>query len=73
MKRKQAVFEYSDEQLAALEKALSTDRLQPYLILSNGEKLQAIQLYEWIRHSPNRSTDFFRGWRLPSATPCIAP
>jgi hypothetical protein len=47
MIRKQDLFEYTDEQLAALEQALSSDRLQPYLTLANGSKLQAIKLYEW--------------------------
>ena len=43
----QGDFRYTDEQLTALEKTLSPERLQPYLILSNGDKVLAIKLYEW--------------------------
>ena len=43
----QAVFPYTDEQLAALDKTLSVDRLKPYLILGNNDRRLAIKLYEW--------------------------
>jgi Abi-like protein len=45
--KKQDVFPYTTEQLEALGKALSIERLQPYVILSDRDPLLAIKLYEW--------------------------
>jgi hypothetical protein len=44
---KQELFAYTDEQLKALEKTLSIDRMRPYMILANDNKRLALKLYEW--------------------------
>jgi len=44
---KQEVFTYTDEQLSALEKTLSVDRMKPYMILASDDKRLAVKLYEW--------------------------
>jgi hypothetical protein len=40
-------FIYDEPALQALEKSISTDRLQPYLELAGGDRTYAIRLYEW--------------------------
>lgn len=47
MVEKQAVFAYRDEQLKALEKTLSIERMEPYLLLAKDDKRLALKLYEW--------------------------
>jgi hypothetical protein len=44
---KPVAFVYDDPALMAIERSLSKDRLAPYLQLAEGDKVYAIQLYEW--------------------------
>lgn len=39
-------FDYTPEQLTALERMLSVERFQPYLLKAGGSRLRAIKLYE---------------------------
>ena len=43
----QEQFRYDDEAVAKLERSLSTERLDPYLQLADGNRVYALQLYEW--------------------------
>jgi hypothetical protein len=47
MAEKQELFAYTDEQLTALEKTLSPERMQPYLLLASNDRRLALKLYEW--------------------------
>jgi hypothetical protein len=47
MAEKQEVFAYTDEQLTALEKTLSAERMQPYMLLADDDRRLALKLYEW--------------------------
>src|SRR5882672_7060199 len=47
MVKKQDAFSYVNEVLDSLSKALSLERLHPYLLLSDNDRLLAIKLYEW--------------------------
>jgi hypothetical protein len=47
MAEKQEVFAYTDEQLTALEKTLSAERMKPYMLLAANDRRLALKLYEW--------------------------
>jgi hypothetical protein len=47
MAEKQDLFAYTDEQLKALEKSLSVERMKPYMVLASDDKRLALKLYEW--------------------------
>ena len=47
MAEKQGLFAYTDEQLKALEKSLSIERMKPYMVLADDDKRLALKLYEW--------------------------
>jgi Abi-like protein len=47
MTSEQALFAYTDEQLNALQKSLSSERMRPYLILADNNPRLALKLYEW--------------------------
>jgi hypothetical protein len=42
----QGRFQYTDDQISAIEKALSPERLAGYIKIAQGDKRQAIRLYE---------------------------
>jgi hypothetical protein len=44
---RQELFTYTDDQLAALQKTLSAERMQPYMLLANNDRRLALKLYEW--------------------------
>ncbi|MGB8352605.1 MAG: hypothetical protein WCD79_01825 [Chthoniobacteraceae bacterium] len=46
MNEAQAQFGYSEEEIVALEAAISASRLRPYLVASDHNRINAIKLYE---------------------------
>ena len=43
----QAKFVYSDDSLNNIERRISKERLKPYLVLANNDRLHAVKFYEW--------------------------